>query len=58
MSPGEVEGNGFVIGVKPVSSTDSNGSFKDSKKLTSNFDLLITFPYKFEIGISFYRFDL
>jgi len=39
-----VEGNGFVIGVKPVSSKGSTGFFEDIKRLPSSFDLVIAFP--------------
>jgi len=44
MSPGEVEGNGFVIGVKPVSSKSSTDSFKDIEWFPSGFNFVIAFP--------------
>jgi len=44
MSPREVEGNDFVIGVKPVSSKGSTGSFKDIGRFPSSFYFVIAFP--------------
>ena len=43
MSPREVEGNSFVIAVKPVGSEGGTGSFKDVKGLPSGFDFVIAF---------------
>jgi len=44
MSPGEVEGNGFVIGVKPVSSKGSAGSFNDIERFPGSFNFIIVVP--------------
>jgi len=44
MSPGEAEGNGFVIDVKPVSFKGSTGSFKDIERFPSSFNFVIAFP--------------
>ena len=50
MSPEEVERNGFVIGVKPVSSKGSTGSFKDIERFPSNLDFIIAFPIDYELA--------
>ena len=50
MSPREVEGNGFVIGVKLVGSEGGTGSFKDLKGFPSGFDFVITFPVDEELA--------
>ena len=39
-----MEGNSFVIGVKPVGSEGSTGSFKGIKRSLSGFDFVIAFP--------------
>jgi len=39
-----VEGNGFLIGIKPVSSKGSTGSFNDIKRLPSSFNFVIALP--------------
>ena len=44
MGPREVEGNGFVIGFKPVGSEGGTGSFEDVKQFPSGFDFVIAFP--------------
>ena len=44
MGPREVEGNGFVIGFKPVGSEGGTGTFKDVKGFPSCFDFVIAFP--------------
>jgi len=38
-----VEGNGFVIGVKPLSSKGSTGSFKHIERFPSSFNFVIAF---------------
>ena len=43
MGPMEVEGNGFVIGFKPVGSEGGTGTFKDVKGFPSCFDFVIAF---------------
>ena len=50
MSPREVEGNSFVIGVKPVGSECGTGSFKDVKGFPSSFDFVIAFPMDKELA--------
>ena len=44
MCPREVEGNGFVIGFKPVGSEGGTGFFKDVNGFPSCFDFVIAFP--------------
>ena len=50
MGPREVEGNGFVIGVKPVGSESGTGFFKGVKGFPSGFDFIIAFPINKELG--------
>ena len=50
MGPREVEGNGFVIGVKPVGSEGGTGSFKGVKGFPSSFDFVIAFPMNKELA--------
>ena len=38
-----MEGNGFIIGVKPVGSKGSTGSFEDIDRVPSSFALIIAF---------------
>jgi len=45
-----VEGNSFVIGVKPVGSKGSTDSFKDIKRLPSSFNFVIVFPMDWELA--------
>ena len=49
MGPREVEGNGFVVGVKPVGSEGGTGSFKGVKGFPSSFDFVIAFPMNKEL---------
>ena len=49
MGPREVEGNSFVIAVKPVGSESGTGSFKGVKKFPSGFDFIISFPMNKEL---------
>jgi len=44
MSPGEVEMNGFIIGVKAGSSKGTTGSLKDIEWFSRSFDFVIAFP--------------
>ena len=44
MGPRELEGNGFVIGCKPVGSEGGTCSFKHVKRFPSGFDFVIAFP--------------
>ena len=50
MSPWEVEGDGFVIGIKPVGPKGGAGSFKDIKGFPSCFDFVIAFPMDKELA--------
>jgi len=50
MSPGEVEMNGFVIGVKAVSSKGSTGSFKNIERFPSGDQFVIAFPMDYELA--------
>ena len=50
MGPREVEGNGFVIGVKPVGSEGCTGSFKGVKGFPSGFNFVIAFPMDKELA--------
>ena len=50
MSPREVEGIGFVVGVKPVGSEGGTGSFKGVKGFPSSFDFVIAFPINKELA--------
>ena len=50
MGPREVEGNGFVIGVKPVGSEGGTGSFKNVKGFPSGFDFIIAIPMNKELA--------
>ena len=43
MGPRQVDGNGFVIGFKPVGSEGGTGSFKDVKRFPSCFYFVIAF---------------
>ena len=45
-----MEGNGFVIGVKPVGSESCTGSFKGVKRFPSCFDFVIAFPMDKELA--------
>ena len=45
-----MEGNGFVIGVKPVGSEGGTGSFKSIKRFPSGFDFVIAFPMNKELA--------
>ena len=49
MCPREVEGNGFIIGFKPVGSEGSTSCFKDVKGCASYFDFVIAFPVDQEL---------
>ena len=44
MLPGEVEGNGFVVGFKPAGSESGTASFKGIERFPSCFDFIIAFP--------------
>ena len=50
MSPREVEGNIFVIGVKPVGSEGSTGSFKGVKGFPSGLDFVIAISMNKELA--------
>ena len=50
MGPGEVEGNGFVIGFKPVGSEGGTSSFKDVKGFPSCLDFVIAFTVDQELA--------
>ena len=50
MGQREVEGKGFVIGVKPVGSEGGTGSFKGVKGFPSSFDFVIAFPMNKELA--------
>ena len=50
MGPREVEGNSFVVGVKPVCSESGTGSFKGVKGFPSSFDFVIAFPVDKELA--------
>ena len=50
MGPREVEGNGFVIGVKPVGSESGTGFFKGIKVFPSGFDFVIAYPMDKELA--------
>ena len=52
MGPREVEGNGLVIGFKPVGSEGGTGSFKDVEGFPSCFDFVIAFPVDQELAFS------
>ena len=44
MCPREVEGDGFIIGFKPVGSECGTGFFKSIERFPSSFDFVIAFP--------------
>ena len=50
MSAREVEGNCFIIGVKPVGSDGGTGSFKGVKRFPSGFDFVIAFSINKELA--------
>ena len=50
MGTREVEGNSFVIGVKPVGSESGTGSFKGVKRFPRGFDFVIAFPMNKELA--------
>ena len=50
MSPREVEGNSFVIGVKPVGSAGGTCFLKGVKGFPSGFDFVIAFPINKELA--------
>ena len=50
MGPREVEGNGFVIGVKPVGFEGGTGSFKGVKGFPSGLDFVIAFSMNKELA--------
>ena len=50
MGPRVVEGNSFVIGVKPVGSESGTGFFKGVKGFPSVFDFVIAFPMDKELA--------
>ena len=50
MGPREVEGNGLVIGFKPVGSKGGTGSFKDIKGFPSYLDFVIAFAVSQELA--------
>ena len=52
----EVEGNGFVIGIKPVGSESGTGSFKGVKGFPSGFDFVI--PFSMNKELAFLAIDL
>ena len=45
-----MEGNSFVIGIKPVGSESGTGSFKGVKGFPSGFDFIIAFPINKELA--------
>jgi len=51
MCPGGVEGNGFLIGVKPVSAKGGTDAFKGVERFTSSFNFVIAFPLDWELAL-------
>ena len=45
-----MEGNSFVIGVKPVGSKGGAGSFESVKRFPSSFDFVLAFPRDKELA--------
>ena len=50
MSPREVEGNSFVVGVKPVGSEGGTGCLMGVEGFPSSFDFVIAFPMNKELA--------